>query len=222
MAPEIQPSGKARIEPRIEPLFDEAALRESVSEMGRKLAADFDGSDGSDEPLLLAILGGSVIFLADLVRAIQRPVLFELMQVGYSAGGEAAGAAGEMKAAGAAGELKAAAAAGEVKAAGAADTVQNIHYPIPVEIAGRRVVVLKDVVSSGVIEVYLGEQVRQHGAREVRFAALIDLLDERKTDFELDYRAFTTRRKGVFVGYGLKHEGRYGNLPYIGRLPETA
>ncbi|HTQ79919.1 MAG TPA: phosphoribosyltransferase family protein [Thermoanaerobaculia bacterium] len=218
MAPEIQPSGKARIEP----LFDEAALRESVSEMGRKLAADFDGSDGSDEPLLLAILGGSVIFLADLVRAIQRPVLFELMQVGYSAGGEAAGAAGEMKAAGAAGELKAAAAAGEVKAAGAADTVQNIHYPIPVEIAGRRVVVLKDVVSSGVIEVYLGEQVRQHGAREVRFAALIDLLDERKTDFELDYRAFTTRRKGVFVGYGLKHEGRYGNLPYIGRLPETA
>ena len=213
MAPEIQPSGKAQIEPRIEPLFDEAALRESVSEMGRKLAADFDGSDGSDEPLLLAILGGSVIFLADLVRAIQRPVLFELMQVGYSAGGEAAGAAGEMKAA---------AAAGEVKAAGAADTVQNIHYPIPVEIAGRRVVVLKDVVSSGVIEVYLGEQVRQHGAREVRFAALIDLLDERKTDFELDYRAFTTRRKGVFVGYGLKHEGRYGNLPYIGRLPETA
>jgi hypoxanthine phosphoribosyltransferase len=97
--------------------------------------------------------------------------------------------------------------------------VQILHYPIPVEIAGRRVVVLKDVVSSGVTELYLGEQLRQHGAREVRFAALVDLPDERKTAFTVDYRAFSTWRTGTLVGYGLKHQGRYGNLPYIGRLP---
>jgi hypoxanthine phosphoribosyltransferase len=179
---------------RIEPLFDAAALRASVTELGARLGEDL-GRDG--EPLLLAILGGSLIFLADLVRAIDRPVRFELMQVGYSDGAESG------------------------EAPGLQERVQNIHYPIPVEIAERRVVVLKDVVSSGVIEVYLAEQLRQHGAREVRFAALIDLPNERKTAFTVDYRAFSTWRDGVLVGYGLKHEGRYGNLPYIGRLPEA-
>jgi hypoxanthine phosphoribosyltransferase len=197
--PEIS-RGTGEIAVRIEPLFDAAALHASVTELGAKLNEDF-GRDG--EPLLLAILGGSVIFLADLVRAIDRPVRFELMQVGYSEGSQ--GSEGLES--------------GE--SPGSQERVQNIHYPIPVEIAERRVVVLKDVVSSGVIEVYLAEQLRQHGAREVRFATLIDLPDERKTAFTVDYRAFSTWRDGVLVGYGLKHEGRYGNLPYIGRLPEA-
>jgi hypoxanthine phosphoribosyltransferase len=203
---------------RIEPLFDAAALRASVAELGARLTLDFGGprpiadfigdaahaanaaglaEGGGDEPLLLAILGGSLIFLADLVRAIDRPVRFELMQVGYSEGS----------------------AEPESGTPREAEGIRNIHYPIPVEIAERRVVVLKDVVASGVIEVYLAEQLRQHGAREVRFAALIDIPDARKTGFTVDYRAFTTWRDGILVGYGLKHEGRYGNLPYIGRLP---
>ncbi|HEV7515804.1 MAG TPA: phosphoribosyltransferase family protein, partial [Thermoanaerobaculia bacterium] len=187
----------------IEPLFEAAALRGSVAELAKRLAADFgegkEGGEGDAEPLLLAILGGSLIFLADLVRAIDQPVRYELMQVGYSEGPEAGPATHPAE-------------------TEAAEKIQNIHYPIPVEIAGRRVVVLKDVVASGVIEVYLGDKLRQHGAREVRFAALIDMPDERKTDFTVDYGAFTTRRDGILVGYGLKHEGRYGNLPYIGRL----
>src|SRR5947208_9193611 len=120
---------------KIEPLFEAAALRGSVAELAKQLTADLgEGPDeGDSEPLLLAILGGSLIFLADLVRAIDRPVRFELMQVAMSAEA-AAGAAG----AGAEPE------GGE--APGAQDRVVNLHYPIPVEIAGRRVVVLKDVV----------------------------------------------------------------------------
>jgi len=191
----------------IEPLFDEAAVRASVAALGAQLTEDLGSSltgvgridtlRGDGEPLLLAILGGSLIFLADLVRAIDRPVRFELMQVETSVGME-----------------------GGLPPDLPEDQIRNLHYPIPVEIAGRRVVVLKDVVASGVIEIYLGEQLRQHGAREVRFAALVDLPDERKTAFTVDYRAFSTWRKGTLVGYGLKHEGRYGNLPYIGRLPD--
>lgn len=178
---------------KIEPLYEAAALRGSVAELAEQLSADFSET----EPLLLAILGGSLIFLADLVRAIDRPVRYELIQVGYSEGD--------------------AVESGE--APEAMERVQNIHYPIPVEIAGRSVVVVKDVVASGVIEVYLAEKLRQHEAREVRFAALIDMPYERKTEFTVDYSAFTTQRDGILVGYGLKHEGRYGNLPYIGRLP---
>jgi hypoxanthine phosphoribosyltransferase len=171
----------------IEPLFDVDTVRDSVAALGRKLKDEL----GSEDPLLIALLGGSVIFLADLVRAIERPARFEFIDVSYSES-----------------------AAGEADGSG----VLQIQYPIPLEIAGQSVLVLKDVVSSGVTEPYLEQQLRDHGARDVRFAALIDMPDERKTGFELHYSALTTRRQGLLVGYGLKHEGRYGNLPFVGRL----
>jgi len=77
-------------------------------------------------------------------------------------------------------------------------------------------------VSSGIVETYLADELRQHGARRVRFAALIDLPSERKTNFALDYAVFTTERPGTFAGYGLKHDGHFGSLPYLGRLVEDS
>lgn len=173
----------------IEPLFDAEALRKSIQELGRRI----NGEMGDDEPLLVALLGGSVIFLADLVRAIERPVRFEFIQVGSGRAGS-----------------------------GEEPGVTEIRYPLPLDVAGQSVLVLKDVVSSGVTEPYLEQQLRDHGAREVRFAALIDIPDERKTAFEVTYAAFRTGRQGVLVGYGLKQDARYGNLPYVGRLRGTA
>ena len=172
----------------VETLFDAETVRDSVAALGRRLAAEL----GAEDPLLVALLGGSVIFLADLLRAIDLPVRYEFIDVAYQA--DPASEEGE--------------------------GVLQIRYPIPVDIAGQSVVVLKDVVSSAVTEPYLEQQLRNHGAREVRFAALIDLPDERKTAFDLPYSALTTNRRGVLVGYGLKHQGRYGNLPYVGRLAD--
>ena len=166
----------------VEPLFDAEAVRDNVRDLGRRIGEELSGED----PLLVALLGGSVIFLADLVRAIERPVRFEFIQMG----------------------------SGEASEPG----VVQIRYPLPLDIAGQSVLLLKDVVTSGVTEPYLEQQLRDHGAREVRFAALIDIPDERKTAFEVSYAAFRTGRQGLLVGYGLKHEGRYGNLPYVGRL----
>ena len=77
---------------------------------------------------------------------------------------------------------------------------------------------LKDVVATGVIENYLMNQLLSRGARQVRFVALIDLPEERRADFHADYRVFTPRRPGVFVGYGLKSNGMFGNLPHLARL----
>ncbi|HSN88433.1 MAG TPA: phosphoribosyltransferase family protein [Thermoanaerobaculia bacterium] len=174
--------------PNIEPLFDADTVRESVNALGRKISDDL----GAEDPLLIALLGGSVIFLADLVRAIGQPVRYELIDVRQGEAGDGNGA-----------------------------EVVQIHYPIPLDIAGQSVLVVKDVVSSGVTEPYLEQQLRDHGARSVRFAALIDMPDERKTEFELHYRALTAERQGgLLVGYGLKHAGRYGNLPSVGRLSE--
>jgi hypoxanthine phosphoribosyltransferase len=172
----------------VETLFDAEAVRESVAALGRRIAAEI----GSEDPLLVALLGGSVIFLADLVRAIDLPLRYEFIDVAYQADADS----------------------------GEGDGMLKIQYPIPLDIAGQSVVVLKDVVSSAVTEPYLEQQLRDHGAREVRFAALIDMPDERKTAFDLHYSALTTSRRGLLVGYGLKHQGRHGNLPYVGRLAE--
>ncbi len=174
--------------PGIEVLFDTGTVRESVEALGRQLGDEL----GDENPLLLALLGGSVIFLADLVRAIGRTVRYEFIDVAYrvAAGDEEGG------------------------------EVLRIEYPIPIDIAGQSVLVLKDVVSSAVTEPYLEQQLRNHGASQVRFAALIDMPDERKTAFDLHYSALLTHRRGVLVGYGLKHQGAYGNLPYVGRLAD--
>lgn len=193
----------------IEPLFDANALRDGVTTLGRRLSDELGGED----LVLVALLDGSLIFLADLVRAIEQPVRFELIHVGYSAG-----AAGAVPAEGPEGTAR-----DEETAASDSDGLLQIHYPLLLEIAGQSVVVVKDVVSSGVTEPYLAQQLRDRGARAVRFAALIDMPDERKTEFELDYSVFQsrhTRSRGLLVGYGLKQGGRFGNLPYVGLLPE--
>ena len=70
------------------------------------------------------------------------------------------------------------------------------------------------------IETYLRNQFLQRRARNVIVAALLDLPEERRTDLKVDYRLFTPKKAGLFVGYGLKTAGRYGNLPYVGRLAE--
>jgi hypoxanthine phosphoribosyltransferase len=168
--------------PSIVPLYDAAAIAARVRELGALLERDREFAD----PLVVALLGGSVVFLADLIRTISTPVRFEFIHVQYEPGDS--------------------------------EEAMRIHYPIPVEVAGQRILVLKDVVSSGVIETYLGNELRLHGAKEVRFAALIDVPSERKTGFVLDHALFTVERSGIFVGYGLKHLGRHGNLPYVGQI----
>lgn len=175
----------------IEPLYDAGALRDRVAELGRHVAEE----TGREDPLLLALLGGSVIFFADLVRAIEKPVRYELIHVDYSA--DSGGQPGHAR---------------------DASQVLRIQYPIPIEIEGQSVLLVKDVVTSGVIESYLDQQLRERGARDVRVVALIDKPAERKIALEVDYLAFSTDRSDVLVGYGLKHRGRYGNLPFVGVL----
>lgn len=170
---------------QIRSLFDAETIQQKVSNLGRALGDEL----GDRDPWIISIVGGSVLFLADLIRSLDHPVRFDFVQVQYSAS----------------------AYDGEVL---------EIHYPISLDVGDQNLVILKDVSVSGVIETYLTSQFRDRGAANVRFATLIDVPDQRKTDFEPDYRLFTADRKGVFVGYGLKYRGRYGNLPYIGLAEE--
>lgn len=170
---------------RVLSLWDAETIHEKVQSLGRQLEEDIRGSD----PLFLSLLGGSVIFVADLIRAIRQPVRFEFVQVQYSPGGRE----------------------GEIR---------DVHYPMPLNIHDQQLMVIKDVSASGVPESYLADQFLQRGARSVKFVVLIDIPSDRKTDFQADYSCFRVERHGLFVGYGLKHRGQYGNLPYLGRIAE--
>lgn len=170
--------------PEIETLFDADTIRRRVADLG----AELDREIGKNDPVVVSLLGGSVVFLADLLRAIRAPLRFEFIQVEYSEPEQ--------------------------------DRPREIHFPIPLDLAGQNLLVLKDIVSTGVIETYLQQQLRQHGARSVQFAALLDVPSERRAAFAVDYSAFTVQRHGTFVGYGLKYHGRHGNLPTIGRVLE--
>ena len=73
------------------------------------------------------------------------------------------------------------------------------------------------IVNSGVIENYLLTQLRQHAPGKLRLVALLDREDARTVDIAADFRGFKVA-DGTFAGYGLEHEHRFGNLPYIGRV----
>ena len=171
--------------PGIECIYDASTVATGVHALGKRIESEI----AAEDPLVVSLLSGSVIFLADLIRAIATPLRFSFIQS---------------------------------DTADDATGPKRVHYPLPLDIAGQSLLVLKDVVSSGVVETYLADELRQHGARRVRFAALIDLPSERKTDFALDYAVFTTERPGTFAGYGLKHDGHFGSLPFLGRLVEDS
>jgi hypoxanthine phosphoribosyltransferase len=85
------------------------------------------------------------------------------------------------------------------------------------DIRGRNVYVIKDVVNTGIIENYLLSQLRIHAPARIRLVALLDRKDARKVDVHADFSAFPIE-DGTFAGYGLEHERRFANLPYIGTV----
>ncbi|MDP9193792.1 MAG: hypoxanthine phosphoribosyltransferase [Acidobacteriota bacterium] len=99
---------------------------------------------------------------------------------------------------------------------GTADALE-IDFLSFTDIRARHVFVLKDVVNTGIIENYLLSQLRQHAPASLRLVALLDRPDARTVDVKTDFSAFTIS-DGIFAGYGLEHERRFGNLPYIGRV----
>jgi hypoxanthine phosphoribosyltransferase len=99
---------------------------------------------------------------------------------------------------------------------GTADALE-IDFLSFTDIRDRHVYVLKDVVNTGIIESYLLSQLRLHAPKSLRLVALLDRPDARTIDVTADFAAFTVE-DGTFAGYGLEHERRFGNLPYIGRV----
>jgi hypoxanthine phosphoribosyltransferase len=161
---------------------------EDIARRVGELARDIRQDAGSAEVFLLAILKGTSCFLADLMRAIPGDVSYGVIDV-----------------------------VRDLADQHIADALE-IDFLSYTDIRDRRVYVLKDVVSTGVIENYLLTQLRVHNPAVLRLVALLDRTDARTVDVPADFRAFTIAEDGTWVGFGLEHDRRYGNLPYIGRI----
>jgi hypoxanthine phosphoribosyltransferase len=180
-------SGGSR-DSRLRVLYSADTLAARVRELGATIAKDYASTLPPERSLvLLSVLKGSVIFLADLARAIDLPVRLEFLGVqSYGAGTESSGMV---------------------------QITQDLTSPIE----GDDVVIIEDIVDTGLTLTYLIEQLKARRPRSVRVCALLHKPARMRKAVNVDYLGFTIEDEFV-VGYGLDHAQRYRNLPYIATL----
>lgn len=160
-------------------------IAERVQELGRSLARDYAGKD----PLLVGVLKGAVVFLADLIRAADIPLAADFIAVGSYGG--TTGSSGVVK----------------------------ITADLSVSIEDRHVVLVEDIIDTGRTISYLRRNLQTRHPASLRVMALLDKIERREAEVELDYVGFSIPNHFV-VGYGLDYRGLYRNLPYIAVLEE--
>ncbi len=164
-------------------LLSEEQIGERVTELGRELVGAFADRD----PVLVSVLKGSLVFLADLMRAMEMPVSIDLMEVSsYGAGTETSG---------------------QVR------IIKDLSQPI----AGRHVIVVEDIIDTGLTLNYLLRYLADKGPASISIVCLLDKPARRLAEVPIDFRGFTIPDRFV-IGYGLDYDERYRNLPYIGVL----
>ena len=142
---------------------------------------------GDEEILLIGVLKRTTVFLADLIRKIPGKVHYEFIDV-----------------------------VTDVSDTGTASALE-ISFLSHFLLEGRRVYLVKDVVSTCVIENNLLAQLREKGPSNLKLVAILDRPDLRTMPLDVEYALFAVG-EGTFVGYGLEHENHLGNLPYIGTV----
>lgn len=166
--------------------------REAIAQRVRALGAAISRDRDPERPLLaVAILKGAVIFAADLVREISGPVQMDFMAVGSY--GDAA------------------------QSSGAVRIIKDLDETA----AGRDVLLIEDIVDTGLTLRYLREYLLGQGPRSLKVCVLLDKADRRKVDVQVDYVGFRIPDAFV-VGYGLDFAGRYRNVPDVLALRSEA
>lgn len=166
-----------------EVLFSEQQLADKVTELGARISADYEGKN----PLVVSVLKGSYVFMADLTRKITIPCNVDFMAV--SSYGEGTKTTGEVQ----------------------------IIKDIGSKIDGRHLIIVEDILDSGVTLSFLMKILKARGAASIRLCTLLSKPERRKVDVPVDYLGFEIPDAFV-VGYGLDYAEKYRNLPYIGIL----
>lgn len=168
-------------------LVSEEEIKTKVSELGAQISEDYKGKN----LLLVSILKGSVVFMADLMRAITIPAKIDFMAVSSYGNG--------------------------VKTSGVVKIVKDLDL----DLHGYDVLIVEDILDSGMTLKYITDLLKSRGTRSIKIATLLDKPSRRKVDIKADYFCFDVPDEFV-VGYGLDYDEMYRNYPSVGVLkPEV-
>lgn len=165
-------------------LVSEEDLQAKVAELGAQISADYEGKD----LLLVSILKGAVVFMADLMRAVSIPCGIDFMVVS-SYGGANTSSTGLVK----------------------------IIKDLDQDLSGKDVLIVEDILDTGITLSHLMPMLQMRKPNSLRLCTILSKPSRRKSDIEPDYCGFEVPDEFV-VGYGLDYDEKYRNLPYVGVL----
>lgn len=168
-------------------LISEQEIEDKISMLAKQITEDYRGKD----LLLVGVLKGALVFMADLCRHIDLPLEFDFMAVSsYGA---------------------------STKSSGVVRILKDLDY----EISGRHVVLVEDIIDSGLTISYLLRYLETREPASLEICSLFWKKGEQAVPLEVKYPGFEIPPVFV-VGYGLDYAERYRNLPYIGVLKPEA
>jgi hypoxanthine phosphoribosyltransferase len=164
-------------------LITEEQIQRRLAEMGGEIDTDYDGRD----LLLVGVLKGAVMVMADLARALHHPVEMDWMAVSsYGSGTKSSG-------------------------------VVRILKDLDKDISGRNVLIVEDIIDSGLTLSWLMSNLSSRGPASVDVCTLLRKPDAAQVDVPVRYVGFDIPNEFV-IGYGLDYAERYRNLPFVGTL----
>lgn len=158
--------------------------REEIEAKAAEIGAQITSDYAGKDIILVGILRGAVMWMADVMKSVNLDMVIDFMAV--SSYGAATKSSGVVK----------------------------INKDLDTDIAGKDVIIVEDIVDSGVTLNYLMGYFESRGAASVRICALLDKPEGRRVDINVDYIGFTVDDRFI-VGYGLDFDQKYRNLPYI-------
>ena len=158
--------------------------RETIDRVVTRLAGEISADYAGKEVVFVGVLKGSFIFLADLIRKLEVPVLLDLMSVSSYSGG--------------------------TKSSGIVKIIKDLD----VNICGRHVIIVEDIIDSGLTLQYLKDLLLTREPASLRVCAAFDKPDRRRTDVVVEYIGMQIPDEFI-IGYGLDFDERYRNLPDI-------
>ena len=160
---------------------------EEIGARVRELGQQITNDYAGQDILMIGVLRGAVVFMSDLARAIKRPIDIDFMAI--SSYGLSTNSSG----------------------------VVRILKDLDEVVQGRHLLIIEDIIDSGLTLNYLVENLKSRKPASVRICTLLSKPDRRKVDVQVDYNGFIIPDYFV-VGYGLDYAGKYRNLPFIGVL----
>lgn len=164
---------------------------EQIAARNRELGAQLSRDYEGKDPVFVGVLKGCFVFMADLMRSVDIQCTVDFMAVSSYGSGTTT--------------------TGAVK----------INKDLSQDIAGRHVIIVEDILDSGVTLSYLTKYLSGRAPASIRIVTLLDKPARRRADIRADYSGFEVPDAFV-VGYGLDYDEAYRNLPFIGILkPEV-